>query len=206
MDALPEIFVSDDGARIAAPTYQALATLQMVMQSAETGATGPTMVEEGEIFTTDAVPGHMWKPLNRAAGDRVQQWLASLPLDGRTIPQDFITQAAYELRPREGDPDFPLEQWWPAVLRRASELAEKRRGPNVGNTAYAHRPGGTPVPVMPFVTAGPGQPMEVGRAPADVAQHQPQSPGAAATRARKAAVAPPMPGTQPARSPQQAAG
>lgn len=165
-DDLPEAYIADDGrTRITAPTYEALSPLQIIMQSAETGQVGPTLVEAGEVFSTDAVPCHAWQPLNAAAGQRMEQWLASLPVDGRNLPQDTITEAAYLMRPREGEPEVPHDQWWPAVLAVAARLNEKRQGrtgpaPSPGAVFRPHAAG---QPVMPFAASGPMNPAEVGR-------------------------------------------
>src|SRR5579859_1207638 len=116
LEPLPEFFVTDERQRIAQPTYELLAQCQVVMASAETGLTGPTLMEAGEIITTDATPNHQWYPLNRAAGERFEAWLASLPTQGASLTQAEISEAAYAMRPREGEPELPHDQWWPAVL------------------------------------------------------------------------------------------
>jgi hypothetical protein len=196
---LPEFYISDDGQRIAEPMYEALTQCQMNMTSAETGQTGPTLIEVGEHFKTADIPCHQWRPLNRAAGERIEQWIASLPLDGKNIPQELITEAAYQLRPREGDPEFPMEQWWPQVLRLAAKMADAKRGrapmPTVGFRSI-----GPNTPPMPFSSMSSAYPTEAGRAPS-AAQHQPQNPANAAARARAARVRPPMPNATPASSP-----
>ena len=200
-DNLPEFYISDDGNRVAKPTYQALMQCQLVMASAETGQVGPTLMEVGEIFSTDEVPCHQWQPLNRAAADKIDQWIASLPLDGKNIPQELITEAAYQLRPRQGDPEFPMEQWWPQVLRLAAKMSEAKRGrapmPTVG-----FRPMAPNTPPMPFASTSSAYPTEAGRAPT-AAQHQPQNPANVAAKARAARVRPPMPNATPADGPQQ---
>lgn len=206
-DNLPEFYVGEGG-RTAAPTYEALSQCHMVMQSAETGQTGPTLVEAGEHFTSDKTPNHQWLPLNRAAGERMDRWLASLPTSGKNLTMEEISEAAHAMRPRVGEPEIPHDMWWPAVMKYASTLKERRSGgPEMAvRPAVAHRPGQQAMPVMPFASSGPGAPMEVGRAPqAAPAQHQPQSPQSAAQRARRARVEPPMPGTT-GQTPQQPAG
>lgn len=200
---LPEFYITDDGHKVSAPTYEALSTCQMVMTSAETGQTGPTRVEPGEHFTSERAPNHQWMPLNRAAGEMYERWLASLPPDGKGVPQELITQAAYMLRPREGDPDFPIDEWWPKVLQLATRLHEKNRvGIANPKPAMGFRAGGTPAPVMPFASSSgimmqPGQPQ-----PAAPAMHQPQNPVHAARAQRRRDVAPPMSNTPANKSPQ----
>lgn len=205
---LPEFYRADNGARTDQPTYEALSQLHMVMQSAETGQTGPTLVEAGEHFTTDRTPCHQWLPLNRAAGERFERWIASLPSNGKNLTQEEITEAAYAMRPRDGEPVLSNEAWWPAVIKYAVMMKEKRMGGGVPNprAAQVHRPGSPAMPVMPFASVGGAQPLEVGRAPAGAAAHQPQSPASAAQRQRQSRVTPPMPGTLPSDTPQQSAG
>ena len=161
----------------------------------------PDLVEAGEHFVTDATPCHAWHPLNRAAGERYEQWLASLPGVGQ-IPQELLTEAAYRLRPREGDPEFPMDQWWPHVLRLAGKLAEERRG-HVAPPKPGYRPITPNTLPMPFAAMGPAMPSEPGRAPA---QHMPQNQAQLNAKARAARVKPPMPATNPAAGPQQTSG
>ena len=204
----PEFYIADGGHRVAAPTYQSASQLYIVMTSAETGMTGPTLVEPGEHFTSDLTPSHQWIPLNRAAQARVEDWIASLPTDGKGITQEHITQAAYQMRPREGEPEIPHQQWWGAVLKLASVLAggNNRMVPKV-RPAVSYRPGQAPMPVMPFAAANHGGPPPMaGRAPEPAAQHQPQNPVDQARAARRQRVAAPMPNTSPNESPQTVTG
>lgn len=200
---LPEFYVSDEGQKVSAPTYEAMGTCFMVMTSAETGQTGPTRVEPGEHFTSQMAPNEQWQPLNRAAGEMFERWRASLPLDGKGVPQELITQAAYQLRPREGDPEYPIDQWWPHVLRLATQLHEKNRV-GIGNPTpgRAFRPGTSKAPVMPFSSSS-GVMMQPGQPPAQsTAVHQPQNPEHAARAQRRREVAPPMANTHAGKSPQ----
>jgi hypothetical protein len=192
-EQLPEVFVSDDGRRVSAPTYEALSQVQLILASAETGQAGPTLLEVGEIFTSDAVPSHAWLPLNRAAGEKFEAWVNSLPLDGKNIPQELITEAAFQLRPREGDPEFPMDQWWPHVLRLAAKMADEKRG-KVAKVTPGFRPMAPNTPPMPFASTGPIAP-DPGRAPA---QHQPQTQATMDARAQRQNRRPPMPNTAPA--------
>lgn len=162
-EPLPEYFVTDDRQRVTKPTYEALAQCQIIMAS-ETGIVGPTLIEPSEIFSTDVTPNHQWLPLNRAAGERFESWLASLPTSGNGLSQAEITEAAYAMRPREGEPEIPHDQWWPAVLKYAAALKDKRSGSmRIPQPAQAHRAGGAKTPVMPFVSHGTTQPAEVGQ-------------------------------------------
>lgn len=215
IEALPEFYVTTDEAgrpvRIAEPAYEALTPCQIVMRSPETGATGPTRVEAGEIFFTEAIPCHQWAPLNRAAGERIADWVDTLPRNMASLPQECITEAAHRMRPREGEAELSHEQWWPAVLALASKIAEQRR---TGRTvpmprgAVAQRPGHA-MPVMPFASQGPGMPMEVGRAPAQgqAGSFAAPSGGVVGSRGRRAAPSKsPMPGTVTSDAPSQATG
>jgi hypothetical protein len=200
---LPEFYITDDGHKVAAPTYEALSTCYMVMTSGETGQTGPTRVEPGEHFTSERAPNDQWMPLNRAAQEAYDRWLSLLPVSGKGVTQEHITEAAYTLRPREGDPEFPHDVWWSNVMRLASTLAEKRRGGVISpRAATAYRPGGVQPPVMPFASSS-GVMMQPGQPPVNApAMHQPQNPVHAARAQRRRDVAPPMSNTPASKSPQ----
>lgn len=163
-EPLPEYYITDDRQRVAKPTYEALAQCQIIMVG-DNGIPGPTLIEPGEHFTTDAVPNDQWLPLNRAAGERYDAWKASLPSTGQGVTQMDISEAAYMMRPREGEPELPHIQWHAAVLQLAARLAEKRSGGGmrVPQPAMAHRPGGSKQPVMPFVSHGSAMPSQVGQ-------------------------------------------
>jgi hypothetical protein len=200
MSELAEQYISDDGRRIVVPTYEALAKCQIILASAETGQVGPTVVEPGEHFSTEAVPCHQWKPLNAAADERFNQWLDSLPLDGaKNVTLEHITEAARMLAPRAGDPEFSHQEWSKQVAALATKLAEKRRTelkPSVG-----FRPMAPNAPPMPFAAMSPSYPMETGRAPAA----QQVAPGAP-RRTAPGKPKPAMPGANVTDTPASAAG
>lgn len=206
---LPEYYVSADRQQIAAPTYEALSQCQIIMASAETGQTGPTLIEPGEHFTTEATPCQQWMPLNRAAGERFQEWLDSLPVAGADLTLEEISEAAHHMRPREGEKELPHEQWYAAVIEYAKRKRQKRQGLEVPKprAGMVIRPG-SHVPVMPYASQGASVPLDMGRSPTPerVAQHQPVPPQYASSQARRQRVTPPMPGTLPSQSPQQTAG
>lgn len=179
---LPEYF-EIDRQRIAQPAYEALMPCQIIM-TAENGVTGPTRVEAGEIFVTEATPCHQWLPLNRAAGERLRAWLEALPQQGHNLTVEEIMEAAYIMRPREGETEIPHEQWFPAVLKLAAAKKDKKgmQAP-MPRPAQVIRPGERQQ-VMPFASSGPSTPMEHGRAPA------PQAPSAAPAPPRQAARRP----------------
>lgn len=88
-----------------------------------------SMFQEGEIiFDKDIVPNHQLEPLNQAAGQRVVQWLSTLPLDGQPIGIGDLAEAAHMLRPREGVPEMNPLDWGHAVQKLALELKAKREG------------------------------------------------------------------------------
>jgi hypothetical protein len=193
MDTLPEFYIADAGHRIDAPTYEALTQCYIIMASDETGQVGPTLIEPGHHFSTDQTPSDAWKPLNKAAGEALERWHAKQPGDPsqQKITQEDMNEAAYQLRPREGDELISKEQWQQNVLLLASRLAEKRRDERRPvNPAVRPMRQGDQAP-MPFSAHSQGYPMEAGRAPpaASVAP-----PSANAPRQRR-------PGQRPAPNP-----
>lgn len=199
MQELPERFEG-----ITAPTYEALMPCYMLMTSPETGQSGPTLVNPGEIFSSDAIPNHQWMPLNRSAGERYERWLAALPQSGTGLTQGEITEAAFAMRPREGEPEIPHDQWWPAVLKYAAAMKDKRQGNYIPavRPATVNRPG-APQQVMPFAPSATGMPMEPGRAPPQ-GSGTPVPPANAARRAM--GKRPAMEGAPTSDSPTRAAG
>ena len=179
---LPEAYRTEDNQMVTAPTYETAAQCYMVMTSAETGETGPTLIEPGEVFSSNDTPNQAWIPLNRAAGERIEAWLDSLPTDGQNIPQEIITQAAYQMRPREGEPEIPTAQWWPAVLKLASAMADRGRKHVPMPVNAAIRPGRGALPIMSHSGGLPlGDPS---RPPPAAEQHMPAS-AARATRQQR---------------------
>jgi hypothetical protein len=210
-DNLPEYHLTDDRPpqRIAKPTYEALAPCQIIMTSAETGVTGPTMIEAGEVFVTEATPNHQWLPLNRAAGERYDAWLNSLPGMTKNLTLEEISEAAQAMRPREGEPQLAHNDWWAAVMRHAQAMRDKRQTvmPHVPHPAHALRPGGAQKPVMPYMTAGATVPIEPGRAPVGpgAAHHVATTAADGARRARPARQTAPLANATPSESQVQTA-
>ena len=208
---LPQYYLTDDRPpqRIAMPTYEALAACQIIMTSAETGVTGPTMIEAGEVFVTEATPNHQWLPLNRAAGERYDAWLNSLPGMTKNLTLEEISEAAQAMRPREGEPQLAHSDWWAAVMRYAQAMRDKRQTvmPHVPHPAHALRPGGAQKPVMPYMTAGPTVPIEPGRAPVGpgAAHHVATTAADGARRARAARQTAPLANAAPSESQVQTA-
>lgn len=203
LEPLPDHYVTDDRQRIAMPTYEALVQCQIIMTSAETGVTGPTLIEPGEIFSTEAPPCKDWRPLNRAAGERYDMWIGSLPVSGQGIAQTDITEAAYIMRPREGEPEIPHDQWWGAVMKLAGTLRDKRQGNTlrVPMPAQPHRPGGNKAPIMPYASQGTAvSPDMIGRVDPNAPRQQ-AGPGSAQRQRPKA----PMPNASVSSGPAQTA-
>lgn len=114
--ALPEVYISDAGERITDPAYRLSGDCYL----------DETLWEEGTVLITGITPNQAMQPLNRAAEERIQQWLSSLPTAGRDLRLEEIVEAANMLRPREGVPQMPAEQYSAAVIALATELREKR--------------------------------------------------------------------------------
>lgn len=189
-EPLPEFYMTDDRQRVSRATYEALAQCQIIMVG-ENNIPGPTLVEPGEHFTTDAIPNHQWLPLNRAAGERFEAWLAALPASGNGLSQGEITEAAYAMRPREGEPEIPHDQWWAAVMKYAVAIKDKRQGNAPRIPQPAQRQGGVQKTVMPFVSHGTTMPGETGQpGPQDAPQRVAGGDGSRRTRPGQKATAP----------------
>lgn len=204
---LPEFYVTADGQRVDAPTYVTTGQCQILMASPENGAIGPTLVEPGEVITTEMVPNQNLQPLNRAAGERIDDWIASLPIDGQGLTQADISEAAYLMRPREGEKELPHEQWYPAMLKAAWALKEKRsRGVPRPSPAYNHRSNPS-LPIMPNAAqqAFNGDPA-LALAGARVPEIAQRGPVARSARGRPAAERSAMTNTASTGAPPQAAG
>jgi hypothetical protein len=209
LDTLPDFYITDDGHKLEAPTYEALVQCYIIMASDETGQVGPTLIEPGHHFSTDQTPSEAWKPLNKAAGEALDRLRAKTPRSGpEGISQEDMNEAAYQLRPREGDEMISKEQWQANVLLLASRLAEKRRGER-GTVKPAVRPmrAGDQAP-MPFSATSQGYPMEAGRAPP---ANSVNAPAANAPRQRRPGQRAPQSGlplanANPTDTPQNATG
>jgi hypothetical protein len=201
---LPEFYKGEGGTKTADPVYEALSPCQIMMTSSETQQTGPTRVETGEHFSSQAYElSYAWKPLNKAAGERMERWLDSLPVGGGKSPLTLeeITEAAHALRPQYGEEDLDHKEWHYAVMKHALALREQRSGRLRMPPQPARDMRGGPLPIMPFASQGQHRnDLEYGR-PAP-AQHMPQMPEHGERRARRARVQPPMPGALPTDSPQ----
>ena len=177
---------------------------QCYVMLADNGQVGHSLMEAGSELISDDIPAHTWEPLNSAAAVRKQQWIDSLPLDGKNIAQEHINEAAYTLRPREGDPEFPIEQWWPNVLRLAAKIADKGKV-RTAPMAPGYRPVRPDAPPMPFASVSSAYPTEAGRAPPSYAV-QPNANATVRTRAKPQPPKTPMPGANVTSSPGQATG
>lgn len=132
---LPEIFYLD-GVGVKEPCYKLIAPIQA----------DDTYWNEGEIIATDMIPNEAMQPLNRAAGEKVDAWLRSLPANGNIKPEDYMA-AALQLRPKVGEEEMPHEAWIAAVRQLALEMRAKAEGkpveelrPKIGRPAPSNAP------------------------------------------------------------------
>lgn len=207
LDHLPEHYRGEGNQPVAAPTYEALMQCQIILATEVNGqlVTGPTLIEAGEHFTTEAIPCMQWMPLNRAAGEVFEAWLESLPAAGAGITHAEFQEAAMMMRPRVGEPEVPHHQWWEAVVKLAEAKKKAKSGMTIPRplAGVAHRPG-MHLPAMPYAAAGPGVPLDqIGRAPQPQAAVAPQMKHNNAATPRKGR---PMAATSPTDSPRSAAG
>lgn len=123
---LPEYYIADNGDRVSQPVY-------LLLSDCFLGKPGgpPAKWEGGTELQTDLTPNDEMKPLNRAAGERVNRWRASLPIMSGRVEERDLAEAAALLAPREGEQIQPHEIWWAGVIRLAGELRMKRQGAHV---------------------------------------------------------------------------
>lgn len=141
------------------PAYELTAQCYLPWQNDETGQVGPTLLEIGQVIYTDATPSEAWKPLNALAEKKLEAMRAALPIDGKDLKLEDITEAAYMLRPREGD-EIDHREWSKQVAALAVNLGEKRRGLR-GPAGPVRTPGRRgDAPVMPFASTSVGLPMD----------------------------------------------
>jgi hypothetical protein len=121
-DHLPEFYVADDGSRVSEPVYR-------ILNDCFFGRSGAAARwEAGSEIATDLTPNHEMLPLNRAAGQRMQAWLDSLPGEGVTLTPEEISESAKLMAPKLGEPQLEHELWWAGVIELAQRLKAKRRG------------------------------------------------------------------------------
>jgi len=118
MQGLPDFYISDEGNRVEGPVYELLADCFF----------DDSLWLTGEHIATDMTPNHHMQPLNKAAGERIELWLSTLPETGSNLRVDDLLEAAMMLRPKEGDAELSSADFHAAVLRRASQLKAKREG------------------------------------------------------------------------------
>ena len=141
---LPEFYQADDGSRVSTPVYELLADCFF-------GKPGgpPALWEAGTELQTDLIPNEHMKPLNRAAGERVEKWLQSLPIVAGKLDEQDLAEAASLLAPREGESMPPHPIWWAGVIKLAGELKLKRTGSRIPNPVreVTYAKGKTPPPL-----------------------------------------------------------
>lgn len=119
---LPEHYHSDDGSMIAEPVY--LLHAECFLGKYGAGA----LYEPGTELVYDQVPNEHMAPLNRAAGERYQEWMNSLPGVGGQLSQEDIAEAAKLMARKDGDEELPHELWWAGVIKLAARLKQERAG------------------------------------------------------------------------------
>lgn len=187
---LPKVYVTSDGSQIADPVYRLLAQ----------GYYDDVLWPEGEILATHMIPNHQMQPLNRAAGEKFTDFIASLPdADGVTLRVEDLVEAATMLRPKEGEPMVSSEDWGRAVRKLAIRVQEDRiarQRPQIPSNASISRTQRSSAPAMPNAV------YEDRRAnyghPGDKTTPRPVTPG----QSRSVAPAPPASamGNQPPRA------
>lgn len=120
---LPESFITQgpDGffIEIKEPCYQCMS------QGYYGGMKDATLFEEGEIIKGNMTPNHELRPLNRAAGRKVREWLDSLPSNGVSITMDDLIEATVLLSANPKLKDLEPDQI--AELTRKTAIGVKRK-------------------------------------------------------------------------------
>lgn len=165
---LPEAYRSDSGEMVVAPCWRLLAP----------GYYGETYWLDGEILTMDIPPNHHMEPLNKAAGERLVAYMQSLPLNGSGLKDEDLLEAAFMLRPREGEKELTHDQHAQALIKLALQLKAKREG--TGRLKIPELQGVRPVnsagaPPMANATFTDPRTMSFGQQQGAVI-HQPQIP------------------------------
>ena len=76
-------------------------------------------------LTGTITPCEAFLPLNRAAEERMDEWLRSLPSQTRTPPIDSIMEAAMTLRGIDGGDSMNRADYFTSVMHKALELAQQ---------------------------------------------------------------------------------
>lgn len=118
MSEFPDFYISDEGHRVDGPVYELLADCFF----------DDSLWLAGEHIATDMTPNHHMHPLNKAAAERVEMWLSTLPQAGSNLRVDDLLEAAMMLRPKEGDAELTTADFHSAVVRLAGQIKAKREG------------------------------------------------------------------------------
>lgn len=117
---LPEAFAmrNDDGSieQIKDPCYNLLSP----------GYYGDTWYDTDEIIRTGICPNYEMQPLNRAAGENMRKWLASLPEDGVQLSMEDTVEAAMMLRNNADVDKMSHEEASNYVRKLAMKIKAKR--------------------------------------------------------------------------------
>lgn len=85
-----------------------------------------TFWQEGEKIVTNECPNYQMQPLNKAAGQKIDKWLLSLPTHGIVINIDDQVEAAHMLRNHPDIKNMSHEDASAAYLKLALGLKKKR--------------------------------------------------------------------------------
>jgi hypothetical protein len=182
------------------PAYELLAQCYIDFQNDETGQVGPTLLEVGQVIYTEAMPCDAWKPLNAAAERKIEEWHKSLPVDGKNVLLEDLTEAAAMMRPREGDKEIDHQAWSAQVMVLAQNLADKRRKMRMPKVA-AFAPGrAREMPIMPGAAHSVGFAPEMAR-PAGKVHMPPSRNTARGPRTNDTQAKPAMAGTPGSNAP-----
>lgn len=180
IESLPRCYRGDDGHDIEAPTYHLTGECFLGMPGGP-----PSQYYEGDEITTDLIPNHAFRPLNKAAGVIYNEWEQSLPPEASAAsPEDLLEAARQISQENVGQPPLSTYLWNKMVYERAIEtraMREGRRLPTSPAAQHLSHANGANIPLMTNANirdlAGPGH--DTG-----VKSHGP----AAAKRVRRAPV------------------
>lgn len=173
---LPDVymhFMPDNSVQqITDPCYRLLTEHQMIT------AGGPTLFQEGEVVISQEPPTYHMEPLNRAAGDRIERWLQSMPTNGVLINIDDQVEAANMLRNDPRVKEMSHDDASQAYMKLALGLKAKRDAiagmslpPMAGNTFATRRSDAPAMPNTKFTDPSRRGPGHTGEA---AVIHQPQ--------------------------------
>lgn len=143
---LPEQYRADDGEMVSEPCWRLAAD----------GFYGDTHWLQGSVLVANIVPNHHMIPLNKSAGEAMERWVSSLPLNSAGLKDEDIIEASYMMGSRADIPGMTKQQWQIAMVKLALELKAKREGssglrlPELQGVRPAVRPDAPPMPNATF--------------------------------------------------------